>query len=252
MLSKGRIKELKSLQQKKYRMIHGLFIVEGDKLVREAMKSSDSIDEIIALPTWEGITEAESNGIPCSIVSSIELKQLSELNAPNQALAVIKLREPSSSLPELAGHWSIYLQSVRDPGNLGTLLRIMDWFGAGHVICSPDCVDSHNQKVVQASMGAIFRVPVYTASEDEVLAKAKLEKVNTYATIMRGVPINRLEPEESGILFLGNESKGLSADLIQKMNMGITIPGQGEAESLNVAVAGGILMNWAIYRSAQP
>lgn len=246
MLSKGRIKELKSLQQKKYRLTNGLFIAEGDKLVREAMRSSNAIEEIIALETWEGIEEAESLGFKCTTVSQKELKQLSELSTPNQALAVLRTRGSEGNLPELKGHWSLFLQAVRDPGNLGTLLRIMDWFGRGHLICSPDCVDPYNQKVVQASMGAIFRIPVHTATEAEVIAKAKSERIKIYATIMKGIPLNRLEPEESGVLFLGNESKGLTAEVIQQMDMGLTIPGHGEAESLNVAVAGGILMNWAV------
>ena len=159
MLSKSEIKELKSLHQKKYRDGMGRFLAEGDKLVREAMRSSAAIQEIYALPDWDGLDEAQRAGLNIEIIDQKQLDQICELRNPNKAAALI--RTPAAVYEAgLTAGWHIYLDRVRDPGNLGTILRIADWYGLREIICSPDSVEPYNQKVVQASMGAVFRVSV--------------------------------------------------------------------------------------------
>jgi TrmH family RNA methyltransferase len=227
MLSKGRIKELTSVHQKKYRSARNKFLAEGDKLVLEAMRSKADIREIFALESWKGCQEAERLGIPLTLINEKELDQICELKNPKEAVAEIAMPKNVNSGRILKGKWNIYMDRLRDPGNLGTVLRIADWFGMDQVICSPDSVEGYNQKVIQASMGAIFRVPIISMSDKD---------------------ISGVKAGNEGLLLMGNEAQGLSEILLRAADERISIKGKGSAESLNVAVAAGILMHW-IYSS---
>jgi TrmH family RNA methyltransferase len=245
MLSKSEIKELKSLHQKKYREAMERFLAEGDKLVQEAMASEANIREIYALANWEGMEKAQSAGIPVEIIDQKQLLQICELRNPNMAVALINMPQANYEKALNKG-WNIYLDRVRDPGNLGTILRIADWYGIPSVICSPDSVEVYNQKVIQSSMGAVFRVQVIEMSEDELINSSALMNIKLYAAVMDGENIHRTLAPSQGVLLMGNEAKGLSNKLIEASYGRISIPQGGAAESLNVGVATGILVDWAL------
>jgi len=244
MLSKGRIKELTSLHLKKYRSARNMFLAEGDKLVREAIRSSAQVEEIFAMESWAGAEKAIQSGIPVTFTGERELKQLCELKSPNEAVALVHMPKHIIEEVEFKGHWNIYMDRLRDPGNLGTIMRIADWFGLERIICSPDSVEPYNQKVIQASMGAVFRIEVIAMEEDVMLAQARAAQVPIYAAAMGTLSIDTLAAGPEGIVLMGNEAQGLSNKLLEAADQRISIPGKGAAESLNVAVAAGILMHW--------
>jgi TrmH family RNA methyltransferase len=250
MLSKSEIKELKSLHQKKYREGMGRFLAEGDKLVREAIRSEAAVREIYALPDWDGLDEANRAGLNVEFVNQKQLDQICELRNPNQAVALISIPTIAEETGLTKG-WHIYLNRLRDPGNLGTILRIADWYGLQEIICSPDSVEPYNQKVVQASMGAVFRVTVREMSEDRLISTARESDLALYATVMDGESIHSQKAGANGILLMGNEAQGLSSKLLEAASHQISIPGRGSAESLNVGVATGILTDWALRGSAE-
>ncbi len=249
MLSKSEIKELKSLHQKKHREGMKRFLAEGDKLVKEAIASGANIREVYALADWEGIEKVQTAGIPIKIIDQKQLDQICELRNPNMAVALLNMPQIDPE-KELNKGWNIYLDRVRDPGNLGTIMRIADWYGIRTVICSPDSVEVYNQKVIQSSMGAVFRIQVLEMSEDEIIDKSKLMDIKLFAAVMDGDNIHNHAAPKQGVLLMGNEAKGLSNKLIESASERISIPGGGAAESLNVGVATGILVDWALRGSA--
>ena len=248
MLSKGRIKELTSLHQKKYRSARNMFLAEGDKLVKEALRSEAQVLEVFAVESWDGATDVDELGIPLHLVTERELGQICELKNPNAAVALVAMPEKKEASFSIKGNWNLYMDRVRDPGNLGTVLRIADWFGMDRIICSPDSVEGYNQKVIQASMGAIFRIPIIEMEAQDLADRCKAEGVPYYAAVMGAQEINKMKPGPEGLIMMGNEAQGLENRLIQEADKCISIAGKGAAESLNVAVATGILMHW-IYTS---
>lgn len=248
MLSKSEMKDLKSLHQKKYREIKGLFLVEGDKSVREALKSSNEVLSVFAVDSWDRRDLSPDSDIELVLISQKQLSQICELKNPNGAAALLRIPEQKEREINLNEGWHIYLDRVRDPGNMGTILRIADWYGMAHIICSPDCVELYNQKVMQASMGAIFRIKAISMTETELIDKAKKSSSPLHATTMTGDSIYESPAGKKGVLMMGNEGGGLSDKLLQAADVNITIPGDGKAESLNVAVSTGILSDW-IFRT---
>ena len=249
MLSKSELKELKSLHQKKYREQKGKFLVEGDKSVQEAIRSKAFIEQIYATEEWMP-HEQQGAALPSiNRVTQKELQLICELQHPNQAVAVVENPSRKGSPVIWKDHWNIYLEAVRDPGNLGTILRIADWYGLPQLICSPDCVEAFNQKVIQASMGAIFRVEVIVMGLDDLHAEAENSGIGLYGALLEGRSIHEAAAPKEGVLVMGNESKGLSTEAIARCEHRITIPKYGQAESLNVAVATGILADWFSSRS---
>lgn len=242
------MKDIKSLHQKKYRESRGLFLVEGDRSVREAMASEFSIEKIYAVETWSGAHSSDAEGLNIQTVSDRELNQISSLQHPKEAIAVIRLPDRSKTSVELKGNWHIYLDRVRDPGNMGTILRIADWYGMTKLLCSLDCVEIFNQKVIQSSMGAIFRVEVSYLKSGELIELAAKESIPLFGAIMDGDSIYEEPAGDEGVLMMGNEGSGLGPELISASNKLVSIPGKGGAESLNVAVSSGILADW-IHRS---
>ena len=219
--------------------MHGTFVVEGEKLVAELCRArARDIDMIYALESWV----APAGNYRITRVSGKELERMSNLKTPNQVLAVVRQFELPTQEPKFTP--GLYLESIQDPGNLGTILRIADWFGIPQVHCSLDTVDGYNPKVIQASMGAIFRVDlIYTPLEDLL---EKHPEAPLWATTLGGQNVFSDPISGPAILAIGNESKGLSAELVAEAHGEVKIPGGGGAESLNAGVATGILA--ALYR----
>lgn len=239
MLSKQKVKYIQSLGQKKFRRETGLFIAEGPKLVEEIIRDhSTGIVAVYALKEW--IQAHPSPGI-AAMVTEIEpgdLAKISQLSSPQLVLAIVK-QFPVPEIPSAAGRFTLVLDTIQEPGNFGTLLRIADWFGIEQVVCSGDSADCYNHKVVQASMGSIARVQVFYTNLPGWLEKQ--EGVPVFAAVLDGTPLGNQPPVTEGILVIGNESAGISAEVLAKATVKLTIPGKGKAESLNAAVAAGIL-----------
>jgi len=239
MLSKAQIKYIQSLQHKKYRQKSGQYIAEGDKIVPELLREGQ-VREVYAAADW--IVEHEAllakvPGVKVAEAAPPVLKQLSALTTPGRVVALLDIPPAPPSVP-LAGAVTLGLESIQDPGNLGTIIRIADWFGISRVICSPDCVDVYNPKTIQATMGSIARVQV---AEGELAPLLQQGTVPSYAATLHGCSIVEFAPVKAGMLLIGNESRGLSQPLQDLCTYRITIPRLGGAESLNAAVATGII-----------
>ncbi|RYZ61645.1 MAG: RNA methyltransferase [Chitinophagaceae bacterium] len=232
MLSKKVLKDIQSLSLKKHRDETGLFVAEGPKVVEELMAVAPShVEKVYALPSWAG----ERTGV--DIISEAELERASHLKTPNEVIAVC--RQFESVRPHAAG-FTLYLDTVQDPGNFGTIIRIADWFGVKNIVCSRGCADQYNPKVVQSTMASIARVNVYYDKEETWLAE---QTVPVYAATLHGKPLHSFSKTGEGILIIGNESKGVRPDWIALASHPVTIPRRGQAESLNAAVATGILLS---------
>mgnify|MGYP001105419181 FL=1 len=231
MISKADVKWIRQLKQKKFRQKHNAFVVEGEKLITELLQSDFKVLKGFSVGAhfdFQDITERE-------------LKSISQLTAPNRHLAVVEQPLPQSNVKGLGNQMVLALDGVKDPGNLGTIIRIADWFGIQDLFCSEETVDAYNAKVVQASMGSIFRVRVHHLNLVSFLENYKkhFPEKPIYAADIEGENAfeSKLEP---GLLILGSESHGLNKEVLQQAKR-ITIPKFGHAESLNVAVATGIL-----------
>jgi TrmH family RNA methyltransferase len=239
MLSKAQIKFIRSLSIQKYRNEHKLFIAEGEKIVTEWLQSNASIQMIIGIEEWMNQHEhllAKHHEVSKFVVSESVLESISTLQTPNKALIVISFPDESKSLP--TDEWTIVLEHLQDPGNMGTIIRIADWFGIKNIVCSEDCVDIYNPKVIQSAMGSHLRVLFHFSTIESYLNQVKIPVL---AATLDGNILYQFQPFEKAVLLIGNESKGLSDVLTQKANHKITIPKTGKAESLNAAVATGIL-----------
>lgn len=237
MLGKKAIKDIQSLKQKKSRNETGLFVAEGPKLVAEIRAAAPQlVRQLYATPEW--LAKNVQNDLPVIEVSETELQRISFLEAPNEVLAVVQ--QLPVQLPANNKNIIIYLDAISDPGNLGSIIRIADWFGCSAVVCSPGCADVYNPKVVQATMGSLFRVPVcYAANSAAWLADQKEPKL---AATLNGKNIYQQKLNTPLILMIGSEAHGLSAATKALATYEISIPKMGGAESLNAAVATGIIV----------
>jgi TrmH family RNA methyltransferase len=244
MLSKRIVKYIQSLSQKKLRDDHGQFIAETPKVVAEFLSAENFECKILcADKTW--LSENENllkNILPGNIYEIDEtiLKKISLLKTPNKVLTVFGKKLPASELV-IPGKLSLMLDSIQDPGNLGTIIRNADWFGLENIICSENCADCYNPKVVQASMGSLARVNVLYVSLRAFIEAN--DNVSVYAATLYGTSISALKNIEEGIILIGNESRGISEELLNMATLHITIPRYGNAESLNAAVATGIILS---------
>lgn len=246
MLSKPVIKHLRSLHLKKFREEEGLFLVEGPKMVGELLASGKwSVKGLFALPAWHH-PEMDVK-CPVTEISEKDLEQISSLKQPNKVVALVEM--PSRlKMPVEAPSAGIHLllDQIQDPGNLGTIIRIADWFGITDVYCSPDTVDCFNPKVIQSTMGSLFRVNVHYLPLTDLLVKnTQQHHLPVYATLLDGKNIYKEELTPGGLIILGNESRGMNPVLRPFISNGLSIPGKSTsytgAESLNVAVAAGIV-----------
>lgn len=235
MVVKSELKLIKSLQQKKCRNEHGLFVVEGKKTVEEVLNSNMEIYKLFTVDS----NELETGDVPFYSISNKELSQISSLKNPNGYLGVFHIPKPTD---QILSDWILVLDGVQDPGNLGTIIRLCDWFGITDIICSTDTVDSYNPKVLQATMGSITRVNVQYKDLDAFLNSTELP---VYGTFMDGVSVNNTKLPKKGIMIMGNEGKGISDAIAQLCTDRLAIPQFGEAttESLNVASATAILLH---------
>ncbi|SFR89490.1 TrmH family RNA methyltransferase [Maribacter stanieri] len=235
MVVKSELKLIKSLQQKKCRNEHGLFVVEGKKTVEEVLNSNMEIYKLFTVDS----NELETGDVPFYSISNKELSQISSLKNPNGYLGVFHIPKPTD---QILSDWILVLDGVQDPGNLGTIIRLCDWFGIKDIICSTDTVDCYNPKVLQATMGSITRVNVQYKDLDAFLNSTELP---VYGTFMDGVSVNNTKLPKKGIMIMGNEGKGISDAIAKLCTDRLAIPQFGEAttESLNVASATAILLH---------
>ena len=234
-LSKAKLKWIRSLQQKKHRDDETVFVVEGEKMVLEGL--NHFADKLVCIVAVSGTEHLIQNGFQANLFVSTEkeLEQISTLKTPNKLLAVFR-RPLAKSNDNKMG---IALDGVQDPGNMGTILRLADWFGISQIICSEDTVDCFNPKVVQASMGAIFRIQVVYTNLEAFLQESTQP---TYAAMLNGKHYKEVNYPKNALLVMGNEGKGIRPEIHTHVQQDITIPKFGEAESLNVATATAILL----------
>jgi TrmH family RNA methyltransferase len=238
MLNKKEIKDIQSLSQKKFRESLGLFVAEGPKIVAElAAAAPRQVQQVFAVKEWIETNRELAATFQAITITSQELERLSQLQTPNQVLAVLKTFEPAKPIP---GTFTLYLDTIQDPGNLGTIIRIADWFGIRQLVCSAGCADRYSSKVVQSTMASLARVAVYEDLEGNWLAAQAAPK---YAAVLNGTSLYGHPKTNKGILMIGNESKGLRPEFLALATEKITIPRVGEAESLNAAVATGIILS---------
>lgn len=237
MVAKSELKLIRSLHQKKYRIREGLFLAEGIKLVGELLQSGAEPYRLYS--TDPGLVEG------ATLISEADLRKASALVQPNRVLGVFRIPDPG---PLLYDDWTLVLDGVRDPGNLGTIIRLCDWFGIPELLCSPDTVDCYNPKALQATMGSIARVRIFYAPLEEALDACPLP---LYGASMEGKSTAGNLPEGPGVLVMGSESHGLSEPVRQRLSETWAIPAYGGAESLNVAMASAILL-YEIRRGSAP
>jgi TrmH family RNA methyltransferase len=236
MLSKNQIKLITSLQQKKYRFANQLFFAEGIKVIQELLVSNF---ELVNLYSTKDDFEEVSNDKK-TVISESDLKKISALSTPNTCLAVFKM---AVEKPIIESGLILALDSIRDPGNLGTILRLCDWFGINQIICSKETVDIYNPKVVQATMGSIARVNMNYMDLNAFIAQSKTP---VFGTFMDGDNIYKSTLPQEGIIIMGNEANGISPELEKLVKNKLTIPRFGtiqKTESLNVATATAIVLS---------
>ncbi|AXT20881.1 RNA methyltransferase [Flavobacteriaceae bacterium AU392] len=237
MLSKNQIKLITQLKQKKYRIQYQRFVAEGKKTIQELLNSKFELDHLYTTTLEFNVTDVLRTQI-----SDNDLKKISFLKAPNTALAVFKIPTKKTVIDE--NHLIVALDNVRDPGNLGTIIRLCDWFGVKDLICNTGTVDCYNPKVVQATMGSITRVNINYLDLEAFLSSQKTATV--FGAFMDGNNVYNLNLSNSGILVLGNEANGISKMIEAQITKRITIPRFGniqETESLNVANAAAVLLS---------
>ncbi|GAB3995392.1 RNA methyltransferase [Spirosoma daeguense] len=247
MLSKNQLKYIQSLHQKKYRQQHGAFLVEGAKSVQEVLQSDFQTEVVVATELFykENAHLTDRQRTPVEIVSAAELTRMGTLESNNTALAVVRTKE---NTPLLANTHEIalILDDIRDPGNLGTILRIADWYGIRKILCSDTTADVYNPKVISASKGSFTRVNWWYGDVVAVLNRASLQPENrpiVYGAFLDGENVHTLSFATSGYLIMGNESNGISPNVAQYVTQRVTIPRYGEAESLNVGIATAVLLD---------
>ena len=235
-ISKNQLKLITSLSQKKYRQKHDLFIAEGVKVLNELLNSTIEIETLFCTDDFEATISEEK----VVRISETELKKVSTLKSPNKALGIFKI--PKEKAVQNSG-LTIALDAINDPGNLGTIIRLCDWFGVTQLVCSKDTVDCYNQKVVQASMGSLTRVSIHYTDLENYITKSNLD---TFIADMDGENVYKTKLPKEGILIMGNEANGVSKEIKSLLQYKISIPRFGETqetESLNVATATAILLS---------
>ncbi len=248
MLSKKQIKFANSLKQKKERETLRLFVIEGSKMVKEALVSGLSIKHLYAT---SGFIEANKLDDSAFVqeVKIADLERISSLMTPNEAFAICEMPSYQLNTIELKNKLSLVLDDIKDPGNLGTIIRIADWFGIENIICSEQTVDVYNSKVVQSTMGSVCRIKVHYKDLTDFLSNnRKNERLPVFGALLEGENIYKKQLPSEGLIIIGNESKGISESIRTMIDHPILIPtfshfkqGGEEAESLNAAIASAII-----------
>lgn len=242
MLSKAELRYITSLQVKKYRNLHQTFVVEGAKSVQEVLQSDFEIERLFTTTGFlQRYTAPFPKSLPYTVVGEEELAKAGHFETNNAALAIVRMRQ----LPPLQlrpGSLYLALDDVRDPGNLGTILRIADWYGLRDVICSATTADFYNPKVIAASMGSFCRISAHYLDLPDFLSGLP-SSVPRYGANLHGENIHRLQLRREGIIVVGNEARGISPEVARLVTQSLRIPAFGKAESLNVAVATAIILD---------
>jgi len=236
MLSKNQIKFIRSLKKKKFRQANRLFLAEGVKVVDELISSPFKIHKIYGTASFQNTLKIDE----LQIITEKELKMISDFTNPNQVIGIFEIPEKKEPLNQ---GLTVALDDINDPGNLGTIIRLCDWFGVSQLICSTNTVDCFNPKVVQASMGSLTRVQINYVDLSAYLSEEKRE---IYGTFLDGENIYSSEHEMNSVLVLGNEANGISERIEALVQRKLTIPqfgDQKQTESLNVATATAIFLS---------
>jgi TrmH family RNA methyltransferase len=265
MLTKNQAKFISGLKLKKNREEHGLFIAEGAKIVSDILHSGIKVKQIFSSKNFQ--LDIFNYQIEVIRIKESELKRISALQTPNEVLAVCEMPKHQFKADDLKGKLSLVLDTIQDPGNLGTIIRVADWFGIEHIICSLDTVEVYNPKVIQATMGSISRVKVHYTELSKFLAamnegqksevrgqkhvvrkaehskgKKEVVPIKVYGALLDGESIYSKELAKEGLIVMGNESKGISENILPFITDKILIPNYGKgAESLNVAIATAVI-----------
>jgi TrmH family RNA methyltransferase len=229
-LTKAEIARLRSLQEKKSREESGLFVVEGEKVVGELLAARFPFVDVYATPAWTGARTID--------LTPAEMARISHYPTPASVLAVGKITRPPLAAGALERGLTLALDGIQDPGNVGTLVRIADWFALDRVLLSPDCADLFSQKVINASMGSFARVTVHTAPLAASLAGMQ---VPVLGCDLQGDDVHALPAMRDAVIVIGSEGRGISGAVAARLTGRITIPKFGQAESLNAAVAAAIV-----------
>lgn len=238
-ISKNQIKLIKSLEIKKYRKKENLFFCEGIKIFETLLNSDFKINTIFGTQEFFGQFEKELENLNFVEVSENELNKISSLTTPQKVIAIVEI--PENNIPKINynNELVIFLDKIQDPGNLGTIIRIADWFGIQNIICSDDSVDVYNPKTIQATMGSIFSVKTYYSNLSEIFRTIE-PNIPVYGTFMNGENIYEKNLTKNGIIVMGNEANGISEEIENFITSKIAIPNFNEnkkAESLNIAIA---------------
>ncbi len=237
-ITKSQVKYIQSLGHKKFRDAEGVFVVEGPKITGELLREPNiRLRSAYGLQEWIDGLPAHAGAI--TAVDRAGLERLSALTSPNQVVAVFE--KPAFPPTDPKAGVQLVLDGIQDPGNLGTIVRLADWFGIAAVVCSPDSADVFNSKAVQSTMGSIARIPVYY--EDVAAVLRRDPGMPVYAAVLEGERLYGMERVRRGYIVIGNESRGIGPALQNLSSRRITIPRIGQAESLNAAVATGIILS---------
>lgn len=238
--TKADINSVKSLNDRVFRNASKQFVAEGSKSVLEMISSGLKLERIFALESW---FKLNSSALPqhgeLTFVSESELARFSSLKSTRQVLGVFQMPQFRFE-PTLLRGLTLVLDGLQDPGNLGTLIRLADWYGVENILCSDNCVDCYNPKTVQASMASIARVKIHYGNLPQMIADCNLP---LFAAVMNGTPCRTINFPQNMLLVIGHEGQGVSEAILKLKHQGITIERYGNAESLNAAMAGAILLD---------
>jgi TrmH family RNA methyltransferase len=236
-MNKNELKYIQSFAHKKHWTEESVFIIEGPKMLEEAIKAHCVIEKIYATPAWEG--KLGQVGGDIEEIDDVLLSRISQLQTPNQVLALVQ-KNKHQTLYDYQNQLTLVLDGIQDPGNFGTIIRTADWFGLTQILVSADTANFYNPKVIQSTMGSCFRVKVQVAELEQVIEKAKQPVIGT---LLNGASLYENKLPASGFLVIGNESKGIREGLKTTITHPVSIPSFGGAESLNAAVATGIVLS---------
>jgi TrmH family RNA methyltransferase len=242
LISKSDIKYIQSLAHKKFRDEERLFIVEGVKMVEELISTaSENIERVFAIKNWvqRQLPNLVANELTV-VIEEHELAKISQHKTPNEVLALVKIPKFQNEY-KTDNAITLVLDQIQDPGNLGTIIRTCDWFGINQIVCSLDTVDNYNPKVIQSAMGSILHVEVLYSSLPTFLST--VQDIPIYAAVLNGKSIHDIAVAKPSLVLIGNESNGISKEVLAFATEKITIPKLGQAESLNAAIASGIIIS---------
>ncbi len=244
MISKTHTKYIQSLQHKKFRDEHGQFIAEGPKIISELLGGKKFIcHEIFAVDDWMESNQQLVTDFPkinFESVKDFELEKISGLTTPNKVLGIFEKRRYRTDI-HFEDRITLLLDNIQDPGNFGTIIRTADWFGIETIVCSPNSADMYNPKVVQSTMGSLGRVNILYQELQQWIEENK--NIKTYASALNGKKLQDMKKMKEAAIIIGNESRGISDEIMDLVTEKMTIPKTGEAESLNAAVATGIILS---------